>query len=228
MKPLDIPTSLADQVYETVAHEISEGSLPPGMHLVQDQLAERLGVSRQPVQQAMTRLRADGLVAETGRRGLFVAPLDPEMVRHHYGVRAALDGLAAQLAASRVAASSPIRSWFAGTAGRILRCGTRAIEIGDIRGQVRQDVALHTTIYKASGNPLLTRTAEPHWRFLRRAMVEVLRRVTAPAEIWTQHREIVEAILSGNAALAEARMLAHDRAAADQLYETLCKARGES
>jgi DNA-binding FadR family transcriptional regulator len=82
-------------------------------------------------------------------------------------------------------------------------------------------MALHTLIYEMSGNPLLALTAEPHWRFLRRAMGEVLRRATLPREIWRQHAEIVDAIAGGDADRAETLMVDHDLAAAKTLRAAL-------
>jgi DNA-binding FadR family transcriptional regulator len=88
-----------------------------------------------------------------------------------------------------------------------------------VQGHVVPD--LHTLIYEMSGNPLLELTAEPHWRFLRRAMGEVLRRATLPREIWRQHVEIVDAIAGGDADRAETLMVVHDLAAAKTLRAAL-------
>lgn len=219
MKVLRQQTSLAEQVYEAIVDEICSGGLPAGAHLVQEQLAERLGVSRQPVQQAMTLLKADGMVEELGRRGLWVTRLDPDLMRHHYDIRAVLDGLAARMAAQRVRVG--YEPSFRTEADAILRRGEAAVARGDVAGQVRQDMALHTLIYETSANPLLARTAEPHWRFLRRAMGEVLRRATLPREIWRQHADIVEAIAAGAPDRAEALMVQHDLAAAVTLHDAL-------
>lgn len=221
MKVLRIQPSLAEQVYDAIVDEICDGNLPAGSHLKQEQLAERLGVSRQPVQQAMALLKADGLVEETGRRGLWVTPLDPELMRHHYDIRAALDGLAARMAAMRVWENKDVARTFGERASAILKKGEAAVSAGDVAGQVRHDADLHGLVYEMSGNPLLARTAEPHWRFLRRAMGEVLRRATLPGEIWRQHAEIIEAIARGDAERAEALMVEHDLAAADTLYSAL-------
>jgi DNA-binding GntR family transcriptional regulator len=221
MKLLKAQPSLSDQVYDAIVDEICDGTLPAGSHLVQEQLAKRLGVSRQPVQQAMALLKADGMVEEVGRRGLWVTPLDGDLMRRHYDIRATLDGLAARMAATRVAAAQELGGRFARSAGDILERGEQAVADGDVAGQVRHDMALHTLIYEMSGNPLLALTAEPHWRFLRRAMGEVLRRATLPREIWRQHVEIVDAIAGGDADRAETLMVVHDLAAAKTLRAAL-------
>jgi DNA-binding GntR family transcriptional regulator len=59
-----------------ILDEICEGALAPGTHLVQEQLAERLGVSHQPIQQAMALVKSDDLFQRLGACGLYVAPLD--------------------------------------------------------------------------------------------------------------------------------------------------------
>ena len=96
MKILKFQPSLTDQVYDAIVDQICEGALPAGSHLVQEQLAERLGVSRQPVQQAMALLKADGMVEEVGRRGLWVTPLDADLMRHHYDIRPAFSAISRQ------------------------------------------------------------------------------------------------------------------------------------
>lgn len=78
MKPITSTPSRAEQVYFAIRDSICDGALEAGTHLVQEDLAARLGVSRQPVQQAMALLKNDGLVLEQGARGLYVAPLDAE------------------------------------------------------------------------------------------------------------------------------------------------------
>src|ERR1700759_3289241 len=101
MIPLDPLPNLIDQVYARVLEAITDRSLLPGQRIRQNELAERLGVSRQPVSHALHLLYRQGLVTDSGRRGFEVTQLDPERIRQLYEVRGAIDALAAKLAAER-------------------------------------------------------------------------------------------------------------------------------
>ncbi len=209
--------SLVEQAYEAILGEIADGTLAPNTHLVQEVLAERYGVSRQPIQQALLLLKNDGVVQDAGRRGLVVAPLDLQMMRDRYQVRAALDALAARLAAQRCAASPEVAAHTRRQGERILKAGFEAVAAGAIKAMIAHDVAFHAFIYGASGNPMIGPSAEVHWRFLRRVMGEVLRRSEPPPSIWRQHREILDAIVAGDPEEAEARILGHVHSAAGRL-----------
>ncbi|HMB77397.1 MAG TPA: GntR family transcriptional regulator [Kiloniellaceae bacterium] len=213
--------SLAEQVYQAILDDICEGRLPPTSHLVQEQLADRFGVSRQPIQQAMALLKADGLVEEVGRRGLYVAELDPGLMRHHYDIRAALDRLAAGLSADRAQRDPALAQDIAARGGAILARGRKAMADEDTLDLIRADEAFHRLLYEASGNPLLSGTAESHWRFLRRAMSDVLRHAQPPENIWRQHAGILEAVVDGDRLRAETLAAQHIEVAADSLSAVL-------
>ena len=83
MKPIETSPGRTELVYQAILDDIIDGALPPGTHLVQEQLAARLGVSRQPVQQAMALLKADGLVEQAPGRGLRVTSLNVELMQQH-------------------------------------------------------------------------------------------------------------------------------------------------
>ncbi len=211
--------SLVDQAYEAILGEIADGTLAPNTHLIQEVLAARYGVSRHPIQQAMLLLKSDGIVHDVGRRGLVVAPLDLQMMRDRYQVRAALDALAARLAAQRCAASPESAAHTRRDGERIVEAGFKAVAAGAIKPMIALDVAFHAFVYSASGNPMIGPTAEVHWRFLRRVMGEVLRKSEPPPSIWQQHREILEAIIAGDAEGAEARILSHIHSVASRLAD---------
>ncbi len=208
--------SLVEQAYDAILGEIADGTLAPNTHLVQEVLAERYGVSRQPIQQALLLLKNDGIVQD-GRRGLIVAPLDMQMMHDRYQVRATLDALAARLAARRCAASAEVAAHTKRQGERILEVGFAAVAAGAIKAMIAHDVAFHAFVYDASGNPMIRPTAEIHWRFLRRVMGEVLRKSEPPISIWQQHRAILAAIAAGAAEDAEALILSHIESAAARL-----------
>lgn len=94
---------LVDQATEALREAIVAGRLRPGSRLVQEQLAHELGISRTPLREALRRLEQQGLVTVLGSRGLAVTEPSPEALLDTYDVREALDGLAARLAATRMA-----------------------------------------------------------------------------------------------------------------------------
>lgn len=183
---------LVDQAYRALVDAISAGVLAPGERFTQEALAERLAVSRQPVLQALRLLKADGLVQDAPGRGLQVAPLDAALIAHVYAVRGALDALAARLAAARRAVMPPA----------LLRAGRAAAQAGDVPALIEADLAFHQALYAASGNPLIQRSAAPHWCQIRRAMGAVLQTGDAPRTVWDQHAAIADAVAAGDAARA--------------------------
>lgn len=227
MQPLNVTTNLSDRVYQAILDEILDGRLAPGQHLVQEHLAASLGVSRQPVQQAMTLLKADGVVEEAGRRGLYVTAIDIDRVGNTYDLRGVLDGYAARLAARGVRDGAVDAGALSRRAAEILDASERAIASGSRAGMIRHDEAFHRTIYDFSGNPVLGQVAEPIWRFVRRAMAEVLNRAKPADDILREHHAILEAILNGCPDQAEQRAQAHTGSAADRLKSVLAEDAGQ-
>ncbi len=203
MSALPQMPSRTDQVFEAIVDDICTGRLTPGTPLRQEQLADRFGVSRQPIQQALLLLRNQGLVREFGKRGLEVAPLEPSFVSHLYELRALLDGQAARLAAGRRS-----DEWLAHADG-VVAAGNRAFADRAFAQMIRGDVEFHRTVVEASGNPLLVESAGVMWRNVQRVMGEVLFQGGAPAWIWEDHTAILEAIRDRDGDAAEALSRRH-------------------
>lgn len=98
--------STRELVAEHVRRLIFTGVLRPGDRIPQADLAEDLGVSRLPVREAVIELARDGLVSITPHSGAYVAPFDPEIVRHHFEIVGLVQGLAAEAIAERRDAST--------------------------------------------------------------------------------------------------------------------------
>ena len=89
------------ELYALLLDAIDSGGYAPGARLIETELAERFGVSRTPVREALQRLESEGVVARDGRRGVIVASLDYDQLGELYDLREVVEGLAARLAARR-------------------------------------------------------------------------------------------------------------------------------
>jgi len=206
-------TDYVDEVYKSLLDAISAGILAPGERITQEDLAEKLNVSRSPVLQALRLLKKDGLLEEAPGRGLVVAQLDPTRIGHLYQVRGALDGLAARLASTR---KNKIPQ-------SLIDIGREAAAGNDVNALIDADIAFHKAIYEASGNPFIIETAMLHWIHLRRVMGAVHQRQLGRGGIWDEHAAIVQAIHDGNAELAATLSEKHTDLARESLIHNLSK-----
>jgi DNA-binding GntR family transcriptional regulator len=203
MEALAHSRSLVERSYDALLDAICAGELRPGERIGQDEIAERLGVSRQPVNSAIAMLKAQRFVVDTGRRGVVVAPVDPLLFKAIYQVRAALDPLATELATPRLDATAIRR-------GRsIVARGQALMLAGNAKGVLQADIDFHTLIYELSGNPVILDTMRLNWLHLRRTMGEVLRFPGMTAQVWKQHGEIWNAMVRQNAVEAADLMRDH-------------------
>lgn len=217
MIPLDPLPNLIDQVYARILEAIIDRTLLPGQRITQNELAEKLGVSRQPVSHALHLLHRQGLVAESGRRGFEVTQLDPQRIRELYEVRGAIDALAARLAAARVSEDPAGRAQLEAAleAGRVVG--------GDapLSRLIALDVDFHGAIYRLAGNSAIEEMITPQWPHMRRSMATVLAELDYRDSAWTEHETIAAHILAGKQAAAEAAALAHAQTAGRMTEEKL-------
>jgi DNA-binding GntR family transcriptional regulator len=195
LEPLASTTALVDRVYERLVAAIADGTLAPGQRLRQDEVAALLGVSRQPVSHALQLVKRQGLAVEHGRKGLAVAALEPEQVQDLYEVRAALDQLAAELAARRSATLEPAARAEAEAA---LEAGLGLPEGAAAGALIRADMTFHTALYRLSGNAAIEATVAPQWPQFMRAMGAVLEVPGHRAVVWREHQAILTAVLAGD------------------------------
>jgi DNA-binding GntR family transcriptional regulator len=203
MKALSTAPNLVEQVRDALLDEIASGQLAPGDRIIQEQIAQALGVSRQPVQQALALLRNQGVLHDAPGRGLIVAPLDPGHVQHMYDMRAVIEGLACRRAAETNAEKA------AKFGPALIEAGRKAIAGGSVAKMIAADMKFHEFIYGLSGNPLVAPSLATHLTYTQRVMGEVLIRDETPRDIWNQHAEILEAIARGDGERAESLARAH-------------------
>jgi DNA-binding GntR family transcriptional regulator len=202
---------LVEQVYSRLLDAISEGALPPGERLTQEDLAQRLAVSRQPVLQALRLLKKDGFVEDAPGRGVRVTQLDVGWIAQVYQVRGSLDALAVRLAAERGARLDE----------GVMRQGRLAESGRDVQAMIHADLAFHRAIYQASGNPLIEQSINLHWHHLKRVMGAVLQSSHQRQTVWDEHEAIANTIASGDADLAVRLVQEHAHEASVQLTARL-------
>ncbi len=215
MKALTTQPNLVEQVRDAVLDEITSGHLAPGERIIQEQIALALGVSRQPVQQALMLLRNQGVLQDAPGRGLIIAPLDPDHVGHMYDMRAVLEGLACRRAAQtnseRAAKLGPT----------LLEAGRKAVAAGSVAKMIAADMKFHQFLYTLSGNPLVGPALATHLTYTQRVMGEVLLRDEKPRDIWDQHAQILDAICRRDAERAESLVRQHITQAAGFMVSRL-------
>lgn len=200
-----------EEVYKALLDAISDGSLAPGARITQEEIAEQMAVSRSPVLQALRLLKKDGFIQDAPGRGILVSPLDPDWTGKLYEIRGALDMLAVRLAAERKEIIDP----------ELIINGRLASQSGVVKDLIDTDIAFHTAIYEASGNPLIADSALVHWNHLRRVMGAVLQSRAQRQSIWDEHEAIANAIAAGDSKRAVELTDSHTRRARVNLVKRL-------
>ena len=195
------PAPLRQAVYEAIVELIVHGTLKRGQHLVENELAEYLGVSRQPVREALQRLQTDGWIELRPAQGAFVHIPSEEEVDQLLGVRTILEAYSARLAAERAKPEDVNRLW------ELQQDGLNALATNDPEGLVAANAALHASITALAGNAVLAEhiaLVERKWRWYYLPIAQ-----PRGHGAWTEHAELIKAIAAGNADQATDIMTRH-------------------
>src|SRR3954447_17136587 len=197
--------SARDQVYLALREAIVSAELEPGRRLSENELAERLGVSRTPVREALARLRDERLVAIVPQLGTFVTLISTGSVADAAFVSEALETSAIRLAAERAKANS-LEAIQANLAAQ-----DRTVETSDADAFDQLDDDLHRMLWELSGHEIA-------WWLSRRAngQLDRVRRLSLPepgylGEMVAEHRAVVAAVAAGDADQAEQALRHHLR-----------------
>ena len=219
LSQISVQPDLLERIHAALVEAICTGELAPGERITQEQLAERLGVSRQPVIQALLLLKNQGLIVDTdNRRGMLIAPLNAEFVGHLYKLRASLDSLAAKLASGN--RHPDLKS----EGNLLIERGKKSAASGSLSDVVQADLAFHDFIYRASGNPLLIESAKLHWHHTRRAMSWYLKQASAMRPVWVEHQQILNAVIAGDGRAAERLSRRHAEDSINVLFSSFLAA----
>ena len=199
--PLERPTPLRERVYEAIAEMIVTRELKPGEHLVENELARDLGVSRQPVREALQRLQTEGWVDLRPGHGAFVHVPTDEEADQLLAVRAMLESESARLAAKYATAEhlEELRA--------LLRAGEEAVAADDQADMVTANAALHAHVVSMSGNRVLTNLIASVERRVRWYYLPIAR--SRGKDAWDEHAGIIDAIEEKNSRRAATQMRQH-------------------
>ncbi|MDI7276994.1 MAG: GntR family transcriptional regulator [Anaerolineae bacterium] len=195
--------SLRDAVIRTIEDALLAGELRPGDRLIESDLAQRAGISRGPVREAVRQLVGEGVLVSYPSRGTFVTLWSPRAVEEAYSLRAVLERLAIREAAQRITDDQVAQ--LAATVDEMERCARQ----GDTRQLVRLDVRFHEQLYAFCGHTLLQRTLSQ----LRRQLYSLMGMDEGFAlhrdEIATDHRLIVDSLRGRDPEAAGEAIAAH-------------------
>lgn len=183
---LERPGPLRDRVYEALLELITTRALSPGQHLVESELAGHLGVSRQPVREALQRLNTEGWVDLRPAQGAFVHEPTEAEADQLLSVRTLLEAEAARLAA--------VHADEVGIAQlkEICKAGEEAVAADDVDGAVALNARFHAKVMELAGNVVLKELLGQVDRRVRWYYTPVARQ--RGRRSWTEHRGMIAAI----------------------------------
>lgn len=206
-------TSLREQALSALRKAITTGQLQPGTHLVETDLSEALQISRGTLREAMRQLQQEGLISAGARGRLSVRHLDAKEIRDIFGVRAALESLAASELAARADRSAAVAE---------LRAAVTDMDrwaASNLEDRIEADLRFHRTMCHLSNNETLLHSWTSLEGSIRMSIMyagvdRALKNMDAK-----RHLEIVDAIESGDGATAAEAVRAHMAGAASVLVD---------
>ena len=207
--------SLEARVYNELREAILSEEFKKGEWLTEHMLTQKLGVSRTPVRSALQRLAEDGLVLMTPNRGAAVIGITKEDLVDIYRIRMRLEGLASAMAAEKITDEQKQKL------AETVELSEFYIQKQDTERIKELDTVFHRTIYEASGSRMIGRILSDlhsNTKAYRRQSLCVPGRLSKTLE---EHKEILNAILTGNAAEAEALTSAHIERALENMLLVL-------
>lgn len=194
---------LRDVVFNTLRTAIITGEFAPGERLMEIALADRLGVSRTPVREAIRKLELEGLVVMIPRRGAEVARITEAALKEVLEVRCALEELAVELACER--ADKPGLEQLKAAHEAFVD----AVKKGDTLEITNQDEVFHECIFELAQNKRLVQTVNNLKEQMFRYRMEYVKDPSYHQELIREHEELLAAICKGNEEAAREKMKHH-------------------
>lgn len=181
---------LRDVVFNTLRQAILTGELKPGERLMEIHLANKLGVSRTPIREAIRKLELEGLVTMIPRRGAEVAQITEKSMNDVLEVRRAMDVLCVELACERISEEE--------LSGLKAACDNfeQMVKTQDVKKIARADVELHDIILRATGNSRLIQLVNNLSEQMYRYRYEYIKDFSQHEKLVEEHRIIYESLVN--------------------------------
>lgn len=186
---MDTFLPLRDVVFNTLRQAILTGELKPGERLMEIHLANRLGVSRTPIREAIRKLELEGLVTMIPRRGAEVAQITEKSMNDVLEVRRALDALCVELACDRITEEK------LNALKKACDSFEQAVKTKDVKKITQADVELHDIIVEATGNQRLIQMVHNLSEQMYRYRFEYIKDSDGHENLVEEHRIIYESLV---------------------------------
>ena len=194
---------LRDVVFNTLRQAILTGELKPGERLMEIHLANRLGVSRTPIREAIRKLELEGLVTMIPRRGTEVAQITEKSMSDVLEVRRAMDALCVELACERITDEELAEL------KKACEGFEQAVRTKDAKKIAQADVELHDIIVQATGNQRLIQLVNNLSEQMYRYRFEYIKDFTQHEKLVEEHRIMYESLVRKDAETASAAAKTH-------------------
>jgi DNA-binding GntR family transcriptional regulator len=210
--------SFTEIAYQEIRRQILESEMPAGFQITEQDLAERLQISRTPTREALLRLAAEGLIEIWPRHGMRVKHISVDDLREIYEILTALESKAAGLAASRKLPAETVAAM-----RRSIARMDEALARDDPKEWAQADERFHRLLADASGNKRLVELVDTYYGQAHRLRMITLRLRPKPSNSNRDHKAVVEAIAAHNAQAAEQIHRQHREESGRMLIALLAK-----
>ncbi len=194
---------LRDVVFRTLRQAILRGELKPGERLLEIHLADKLGVSRTPIREAIRKLELENLVVMIPRKGAVVAEITEKSLRDVLEVRRALETLAVRLACEKITEKEIAELKMAAKEFE------ETLKKGDVTLYAEADVKFHDIIYRTTDNQRLIQLLYNLREQMYRYRVEYLKREESHPVLLAEHQDIIQKIAARDVTAAVKAVCGH-------------------
>lgn len=206
---------LREVVFNTLRQAIVKGDLQPGERLLEIQLADKLGVSRTPVREAIRKLELEGLVVMVPRHGATVSGITQKQLEEVLEIRRALEELAMELACERITKEELAKLKELESKINDNKDSKDAFALSDI------DEKFHELIYEATKNERLIQMLANLREQMYRYRLEYMKAMDKRQKLVTEHNKILKALETGNAEKGKASIREHINSQENEILEKI-------